>query len=407
MKTILTNAILLNTKQDKKSRSITSLLLPTLTGLLLSGFSHLAIAAPSPQPALSTQQISAINHQLTSIFEEQQMVGLQGAVFDNNRIVSSINSGYADLEHKVAVTADTRFEIASITKAFTGLGLLLLEQAGKIDQDQPIQKYVPTFPVKAKGTITPRLLSGNLAGIRHYKEEERTPRFYTTHYDDVNDALQLFKDDPLVVKPAEKFKYSSYGYNLLAAAIQGASGERFQDYIQRTMLQPLGLKNTGFIDIRLPMENRSRSYSYVEPRTREVLDHLQVVPNLEHSYNMGGGNMYSSASDLVTFGSQFLQPGFISADVLKQIYQPHFDSQGRATYVSDGWIVTEINKSPRSLVMAGSYPGVISQLMVYPDQGVVVAFASNTWGKSGGASFGPKGSVTQLINKLNQIIAPK
>ncbi|NQZ09885.1 MAG: beta-lactamase family protein [Algicola sp.] len=381
---------------------------------LLSGFTGLttvqATEQSATQSALTKQQLKALNTVFKKLRKDSQLVGLQGAVFAGGKIVTQVNLGFADLEHNVPVNNNTRFEIASITKSFTGLGLLLLERQGKIDLDKPIQTYVPSFPVKTQGTITARLLTGNLSGIRSYNKVERTPAFYATHYDDVVVALDLFKDDPLLFTPGEKHKYTSYGYNLLAAAIQGASGERYRDYIQRTILQPLGLKNTGFIDVRKPMKHRSRMYSFVEPLTRAVQDHLSVIPTLEHSYNMGGGNMYSNAADLVTFGSQFLQAGLeskglVSKDILQQIFTPQYTKSGQTSYVSNGWMVGGFDHSVKYLVMSGSYPGVQAHLIVYPTQGVAFAYATNTWGKEGGASFGPDGSVTRLAHRVGEILA--
>jgi CubicO group peptidase (beta-lactamase class C family) len=87
----------------------------------------------------------------------------------------------------VPVTNETRFGVASITKAFTGLALLKLHEVGRIDLDVPIQRYVPAFPVKPGGVITPRLLAAHLAGIRHWGPE-RNAALYARHFDDVNDT---------------------------------------------------------------------------------------------------------------------------------------------------------------------------------------------------------------------------
>ena len=139
------------------------------------------------------------------------------------------------------------------------------------------------------------MLIGRVA-LRHYSPTERTPAFYARHYHDVSAALEIFADDPLISSPGENFGYSSYGYNLLAAAIESASGRHFQDHIREVILDPLELSNTGDIDVRHPMVNRARVYSFVDPYSREASDHLMVVPTMEHSYNAGGGNMYSTAT---------------------------------------------------------------------------------------------------------------
>jgi CubicO group peptidase (beta-lactamase class C family) len=333
------------------------------------------------QPALTQPEVAQMLTALENIFTEQQMVGLQGAVFDGQQ-VHTLDMGYADLEHQVPVSADTRFEVASITKAFTGLGQLLLVEAGTLDLDAPVQRYVPEFPDKPEGVITSRHLSGSLSGIRQY-QDERDEVFYGTHYDSVIEALDLFKDDPLVATPGTEDYYSSYAYNLLAAVIERASGQPFTTIISDLLLTPMDLQNTGFIDVRIPLPDRSRHYTYIDLYSREVLPTLHVLPTLEHSYNMGGGNMYSTASDLVSFGRHLLAPGFFSDEVLAQVNAPHTMASGQPGEFSDGWVMIGDQASPRFLFAGGSYPGTLSMLLVFPDTGIVAAMVSNTWGKDG------------------------
>jgi CubicO group peptidase (beta-lactamase class C family) len=333
------------------------------------------------QPALSSPQVTQMLSVLEDIFTEQQMVGMQGAVFDGQQ-VHAINLGYADLEHQVAVTADTRFEVASITKVFTGLGLLMLEASGDLDPDAPVQRYVPEFPDKPQGVITSRQLAGAMAGIRHY-QNERDEAFYAKHYSSVIDALDVFKDDPLVAVPGSESHYSSYGFNLLAAVIERASGQPFTTTISDLLLEPMALQNTGFTDVRMPLPHRSRHYSFIDLYSREVLPALQVLPTRNHSYNMGGGNMYSTAEDLVSFGRHLLAPGFFSEDIVNEVLAPHFLPNGQPGEFSDGWVMFGQQANPRFLMAGGSYPGTLSLLLVFPDIHVVAAMVSNTWGTDG------------------------
>jgi len=318
-----------------------------------------------------------------SIYEEENLVGLQAAVFSNGKIQGRLNLGYADLEHLVGVTDNTRFEVASINKTFTGLALLMLDAQGQINLDDPIQNLVPEFPQKPDGVITPRLLSGGLGGIRHYAEDERTPKYYATHYEDVISALDVFKDDTLATVPGKTELYSSYGYVLLAAAIQRASGELYQEFIRNSLLIPLGLENTGFVDVRFPMANRSRQYSFIDPYTREESEELRVLPTMDHSVITGGGNMYSSAIDLAKFGGIFTAPGFLSESQIDEIYQPHLTVDGVPTQFSDGWVTFGISQTPRFLFFGGSYPGATAFLAVYPDFDLAIAIVTNTWGPNG------------------------
>jgi serine beta-lactamase-like protein LACTB len=333
------------------------------------------------QPALSPPQVTQMLSVLEDIFTEQQMVGMQGAVFDGQQ-VHAINLGYADLEHQVAMTADTRFEVASITKVFTGLGLLLLQASGELDPDAPVQRYVPEFPDKPQGEITSRQLAGAMAGIRHY-QDERDETFYAQHYSSVIDALDVFKDDPLVAMPGTTSHYSSYGFNLLAAVIERASGQPFTTTISDLLLEPMGLTNTGFTDVRIPLPHRSRHYSFIDLYSREVLPALQVLPTRNHSYNMGGGNMYSTAEDLVSFGRHLLAPGLFSEDIINEVLAPHSLPNGQPGEFSDGWVMFGQQASPSFLMAGGSYPGTLALLLVFPDIHVVAAMVSNTWGKNG------------------------
>lgn len=118
---------------------------------------------------------------LQDLFERQRLVGLQAAVSLDGKLVFSEGIGLADMENQSPVSTDTRFEIASITKAFTGTVALMLSERGELDLDAPIQKYVSTFPDKTDGrrggVVTARLIAGGLGGIRHYNMLERDGKF--------------------------------------------------------------------------------------------------------------------------------------------------------------------------------------------------------------------------------------
>ena len=124
--------------------------------------------------------------------------GLALAVAVRGKIVYSETFGYADLEERAPVWPTTKFRIGSISKPFTAVALMQLVEAGKLDLDAPVQKYVPSFPDKG-AVITVRMLGGHLGGIRHYKDGEMQIQ---RHYDNILDALKIFENDPLVDPPA-------------------------------------------------------------------------------------------------------------------------------------------------------------------------------------------------------------
>jgi serine beta-lactamase-like protein LACTB, mitochondrial len=127
------------------------------------------------------------------------------------------------------------------SKTLTAVTAARLHQRRRLDLDAEVQRYVPAFPRKSQ-PITLRQLGGHLAGIRHY---ERSEPVNTRHYDTLASSLALFKNDALVAKPGERFSYSSYGFNLLGAAIEGAAGQPFGAAVQETVTRPLRMTRTS------------------------------------------------------------------------------------------------------------------------------------------------------------------
>ena len=350
-----------------------------------------AIALLFMCPALATGQAAkevracqekrpALSAALKDIQKRQRNIGLSGLVVLKGQTILAEYLGYADLEHRVPVARDTRFGVASITKAFTGLALLKLNETGKVDLDAPIQKYVPSFPVKPGTPITLRLLAAHLAGVRHWRTE-RTPELYARHFDDVMEILPLFKDDTLVAPPGTKYSYSSYGYNLIGAAIQSASGVKYQDYVMREIIKPLGLSNIGFDDVRRVQANRARRYSYFHPWTF-VVDSNEVyrVPEWDYSHNMAGGNMYATADDLARFGRAVERPGLLSQKSLDLLYKRPRVGAVESDMSFGFFVRNDSSSGRRRLTIGGANAGVQSGLFVYPDEDLVIVVLANTWG---------------------------
>jgi serine beta-lactamase-like protein LACTB, mitochondrial len=335
-------------------------------------------AAGGAEPAGCVASRAALDAVVRDVHDRQRNVGLSAAILLRGRLVATWSLGLADLESRRPVTPRTRFGVASITKAFTGVALLQARERGLVDLDAPIQRYVPGFPVKPEGTITLRLLAAHLAGIRHWGPE-RNASLYARHFDDVKDVLPLFSNDPLVARPASKYSYSSYGYNLIAAAIESATGTGFQRYVEAGVLARLGLRETGFDDVRRLDPRMASRYSFYDLDSYAELQAPVRVPRWDYSHNIAGGNMYSTAEDLVRFGRALLRPGLLSRDSLALLYtRPVVD--GVESPMSFGWFVGARDKAPRELDISGSNAGLQAALYIFPDDDLAVAVLSNTWG---------------------------
>jgi len=343
--------------------------------MILPSLLMLAIEA-GPTQACDTARIRQAIDQLQS---RQENVGVQVAVRSGGRHVYSRGFGFADLEDSTRVTPHTIFGVASITKAVTGLALLKLWERGGFDLDAPIQRYVPTFPVKPGLPITPRLLAAHLAGLRHWGNE-RGPVLYARHFDDVKDVLPLFQDDTLIAAVGSGYHYSSPGYNVLGAAIETAAGMPYQRWVLESVIRPLGLAATNFDDVRAVLPLRARRYSFYDLTTFADIEQPERVPDWDYSHNMAGGNLNSTAEDMVRLGAAVLAQGFLSDSAYRLLTRPVNSASGPSP-MAFGWFISGLTSMPRRITSSGSNAGVQAGIAVFPDQGVVVAAVTNTWGK--------------------------
>lgn len=298
---------------------------------------------------------------------ERGIPGFSVTVAEDGKIVFSEGFGYADLEQRVPVWPTTKFRIGSVSKPLTATALVKLVEQGKIDLDAPIQKYVPSFPDKG-AIITPRMLAGHLGGIRHYKDNEF---LNSKHYDNVVAGLVIFQDDPLVSPPGTKFNYSSYGFNLLSAAIEKACAEDFLSCMRDLVFIPLGLRSTVADQPSELVEQRARFYTHWKDKP------LENSPYTDNSYKWAGGGFLSSSEDLVRFGNALLEPGYLKKESLALLFTSQKTKSGEETGYGMGWDIRKSMTGKRIFDHDGGSTGASSKLILYPDERLVVAMVCN------------------------------
>lgn len=347
--------------------------------VLLLGTLVVPSSAQQPVRDPCVERVAQLRETARQVHDKQHNIGLAVAIERAGKIVYSEGFGFADLEDSVPVKSTTRFTVASVTKAFTGVALLLAAQRGVIDLDAPIQRYVPRFPVKPEGVITARLLAAHLGGIRHWRNE-RTPALYAQHFDDIDQILPLFENDSLVVAPGTRYSYSSYGYNLIGAALQAAQRTPYQQIVTSEIITPLGLTHTRFDDVRQVIPDRARHYSFYDLTSFAELTTPVRVPDWDYSHNMAAGDILTTAEDLVQLGDALTHPGLLSAASLDLLYtRPRVGSV--ESPMSFGWFVDSVGVSaPRRIYITGSNAGVQAGLYVVRAAQLTVAVISNTWG---------------------------
>ncbi len=300
--------------------------------------------------------------------EESGVSGLTISVGIDHAIVWSEGFGYADLEQHVPIVPEkTRFRVGSTAKSMTAMAVGQLVEAGSLDLDAPIQDYLPDFPEK-EGKITTRMLAGHLGGIRHYNGDE----FYSAeNYKSVSDALEIFRDDPVVVSPGAAFSYSTYGYNLVSAVVESASGQNFLTYMEEQVFAPTGMSRT-VADRPVPIiSDRSRYYRLEDGE-------LVNTPWVDNSNKWAGGGFLSTSEDLVRFGFAHLSDQFLRPETIEMMWTTQVTSGGEETGYGIGW-GTRVDALGRKLIAhTGGSVGGTTNLRIYPDNGLVIAVISNT-----------------------------
>lgn len=251
----------------------------------------------------------------------EQAVGFSIAVAQDDRIVWTEAYGYRDLEESLPATPATHFRLYSLAKPMTAAAAARLLEAGRLDPNAPIQRYVPEFP--DKGTpITPMQLATHSSGIRHYsgEAEARSSR----HCESVADALEIFAADPLVHAPGTGETYSSWGYVLLSAALEGATEQSFEEAMEDLVFQPVGLNSFMLDDPSEAIPNRTRFYQEAAPGV------FVSASEVDNTCKWGAGAWLGTAMEVAQFGLALVDESFLSPRT-QQLFlrgQPIYRAQG-------------------------------------------------------------------------------
>jgi CubicO group peptidase (beta-lactamase class C family) len=259
-----------------------------------------AVLQATPPPGLAPGTIAIVQARIEAAMARLGVPGVAAAVVAREELVWSAPFGEADLENDVPVRTDTMFRLGSLSKPITATAVLQLAERGKLDLDAPVQRYVPTFPEKP-WPVTSRLLLAHLGGIRHYQEGEFGS---TRRYATATEALHIFRDDPLAHEPGTRFLYTTYGYNLLGCAVEGASGQSFMDYVRANVLEPAGMFSARDDDAQALIRHRAQGY------VKNALGELRNSGLADTSNKVPGGGMCATVEDVARF-AMALQGGVL------------------------------------------------------------------------------------------------
>lgn len=324
-------------------------------------------AAPVSDSGLSPAMAQRIGRMVTARMLRARIPGLTVAVGERTRLAWTQGFGTADLENSVPATAETVYRIGSISKPITAAAVMQLAERGKLDLDAPIQRYVPSFPVKP-WPITARLLLAHLSGIRHYGSEEEVES--TRHYTNLLDPLRVFENEPLLFEPGTSYSYSTYGYDLLGAMVESVSGMHFLDYLRADIFAPSGMEHTGEDNVYLIVPHRAHGYR------RNLDGGIENCALVDTSNKVPGGGLVSTAGDLIRFASALERGDLVEPATRDRMFAPQCTRDGRPVPYGLGWAVVEID-GKRWTLHPGIQQGASACLLVSQVTGLSVAVLAN------------------------------
>jgi len=318
--------------------------------------------------AFPSEKRVVIEKAVSNFMAANSVPGISVAVVQNGDLVWSEGFGMADLENFVPASSATLYRLGSISKPITATAILQLSERGKLDLDAEVQKYCPAFP-KKEWPITTRELLGHLGGIRHYSHDGKgdIPEDSAKHFASMEESLKIFAADPLVAKPGTKFHYSTYGYTVLGCVLEGASGEKYVNYVKEHIFDPAGMEETRDDNFFAIVPHRTRWYHK---------DSSGVVQNagvLDSSYKIPGGGLIASADDMARFEIAMLANKLVKPATREMMWTPQKPADGSKDDYGLGW--GTLKKYGLKLVgHDGSQQGASTSIALAPQKraGVVV-----------------------------------
>ncbi|MDH3362398.1 MAG: beta-lactamase family protein [Gammaproteobacteria bacterium] len=385
-------------KGIKWSLIVIASLVVTITGIVIA----LQQTIPAPGAAKADNNkvyddsysgaITAVGDELEAYRKSLVSPSISIAVGVGGNLVWADARGYADIETLALATPDTIYAIGSVSKPITAVLTALLWQDRLLDIDADVRDYVPSFPVK-EHSITLRQLLSHQAGIRHYRFAWKTPIFSESalnrEFVNTAESLALIAKDALLFEPDTDFSYSTFGYTLIAAAIERVTGQPYIGALQEHLLEPLKMERTS-IDLaeRLP---GTRAADYVGTFSKKA---VIKAPATNSSYKWAGGGLVSTPTDLVRFGNAMLSNGLLNEPTRTAVFTARAVSAGdlNPQHYGLGWrigglVVADEEKGADKIITlihhGGTRAGSTAILMIVPDHDIVVAMTVNVIGRGG------------------------
>ncbi len=331
---------------------------------------------------IQAQDHPTVEAQIDSILKPlvKEFPGFSCVVSKQGKIAYSKGFGYSDLEKKLPFTDSTTFNLYSISKTFTGVALAKMAEEKLMDINESIISIDNTLPI-AYREITPRLLISHMSGVRHYNGDWLD--FASKPCKDTNEAIQFFISDNLNAKPGTKAIYSTFGYVLLSHLIEVSFELGYEEYLEQKIFNISEMTNT-YLDGSVENDSQRAKAYYLNQQTKG----LDTVFGIYNNCKYGGGGFVTTTLDLIRFSNALIGHKILDGISFKNFYTPIADPMlgliKEPESAKDGYAMGieyhKVNYGGNDtfyLSHGGASIGGNSYLLMYPNEGLVIALGGN------------------------------
>ena len=296
------------------------------------------------------------------------------------KVVYKRNVGVANYYTQAPLNDSTLFELASVSKQFTAMGIMILAEAGKLKYSDDVRKYLPDIPYE--GITLYRLLT-HTSGLPEYEDlfAQKWDHSKIAFNKDVIALLHQYKT-PLLFHPGEKWQYSNTGYALLASVIEKVSGEKYGDFLNHKIFTPVGMAHTRTYNTRRSGEvipNYAYGFVYSDEQKKYVLP--DSVKALQYVYYLDGiegdGVVNSTIMDLYKWDRALYTPLLVSPATLQKAFTPAKLNDSTTYDYGFGWSVSPSSTFGPVYSHSGGWPGYHTFILRMTDQDICVILLSN------------------------------
>jgi D-alanyl-D-alanine carboxypeptidase len=306
-----------------------------------------------------------VDDYLKTEMDQHRIPGLALVIVQDGKAIKTAAYGLANLELNVPVKPETVFEIGSVTKQFTAVGILLLAQEGKLSVDDKLSAHLANVP-SAWTNVTIRHLLTHTSGIKSYTGLDG---FQLTKHLTQSQFIRAIGREPLEFAPGDSWKYCNTGFSLLGYIIENVSGQNYWDFMSERVFQPLDMNATTNRLPGLIIPNRASGYE----QTNQV--HINRDYDLTEVFSAGA--IASTVGDLAKWNAALDGEMLLNAASKAQMWTPAKLNDGKPTKYGFGWFVDTV-EGHRNIGHGGSTSGFSATIQRFPDDKLAIIILTNT-----------------------------